>query len=178
MQPVILLCCGLMMAWVFYNCPGQRPLAMAFGGVALACMLRELDYFFDRFLVDNLWQVLIAFAGAVVIAYLYRNFRRLRIAAARAWPSPGMVLFFAGALILFSVVHFVGHEPLWQSVLGKDYNRLVKLGVEEFFELTGYLVWLVGTIEYVYEAKAIAFQTRLPVARRRREHRRRGAGKS
>lgn len=172
MQPLMLASCGLLMAWVALYCPGQRTLAVAFGGIALACLLRELDFFFDRFLIDNLWQVLIGIAGAVVIAYLYRNFKRLQIAAGRAWPSPGMVLFFAGAVILFGLVHFIGHEPLWQSILGDSYRRPAKLAIEEFVELTGYLFWLVGTIEYVYEAKSIAFQPSLPVARRRREQRR------
>ena len=173
MQPVILAVCGLLMGWVAYYCPSQRPLAFAFGGLALAFLIRELDYFFDRYLIDNLWQVLIAIAGALVIAYIYRHIRRLKIAIGRAWPSPGLVMLFNGAVILFAVVHLVGHEPLWQSILGDDYRRLVKLAVEEFIELIGYLFWLIGTIEYVYQAKAIAFQEPQPVARRQREYRRR-----
>ena len=172
MQPVIIAVCGGLMAWVAYFCPSQRPLAIVFGGLALAFFLREMDYFMDRYLIDKLWQVLIAVSAALVIAYLYRHWKRFQLALARSWPSPGLTLIFSGAVILFAVVHFVGHEPMWQSILGDDYRRVVKLAVEEFIELIGYLFWLVGTIEYVYQAKSIAYQEPQPAARRLRDRRR------
>ena len=33
-----------------------------------AFMIRESDYFLDRFVIDNFWQVLVAIVGALVIA--------------------------------------------------------------------------------------------------------------
>ena len=110
-QPLILGICGLLMAWVAKHCPSQRPIAFPFGGLALAFLIRELDYFFDLYLIDNLWQVLAAIAGAFVITYTYRQRRRLKIAWGRIWPSPGIALLFAGAIILFAYVRLVGHEP-------------------------------------------------------------------
>ncbi len=68
-QAIILGACGVIMAWVAKYCPSQRPIAFLFGGMALIFLVRELDYFFDRFLVDNLWQVLVVIAGALVMAY-------------------------------------------------------------------------------------------------------------
>jgi len=174
-QPLILGICGLLMAWVAQNCPSQRPIAFPFGGLALAFLIRELDFYFDRYLIDNLWQVLVAVAGAFVITYVVRQRRRMKIAWARVWPSPGMALLFAGAVILFAFVRLVGHEPLWQSILGADYQRIVKLAVEEFIELIGYFLWLIGTIEYVYQAKAIAYREPQPAAQRRRSKRRHDA---
>jgi hypothetical protein len=111
--------------------------------------------------------------GALLIAYCYRHRKRMNIALARIWPSPGLTLIFAGAVILFAYSILVGHEPLWQSMLGEHYNRIVKLAVEEFIELIGYFLWFVGTIEYAYQAKAIAEREPLPAAQRRREYRRR-----
>ena len=174
-QPFILGICGLLMAWVAKYCPSQRPIALPFGGLALAFLIRELDYWFDRFLVDNLWQVLTAIAGALVITYTYRARRRLKIAWGRIWPSPGMALLFAGAVILFAFVRLVGHEPLWMSILGDGYQRVVKLAVEEFIELSGYFLWLIGTIEYAYQARAIASREPQPAAQRRRRKRRHDA---
>ena len=171
-QPLILGVCGMMMAWVARYCPSQRPIAIPFGGLALAFLIRELDYFIDRFLIDNLWQVLVGVAGAFVITYTYRQRRRLNIALARLWPSPGLAFLFAGALILFAFVRFVGHEPLWMSILDDDYRRIVKLAVEEFIELMGYYLWLIGTIEYAYQARAIAYREPQPAAQRLRERRR------
>ena len=172
-QPIILAACGLLMLWVAEYCPSQRPIAIPFGGLALAFMIRELDYFFDRYLLDNLWQVLVGIAAAFVIVYTYRARKRLKIAWARIWPSPGLALLFAGAVIMFSFVRLVGHEPLWMSLLGDDYRRVVKIAVEEFIELIGYLLWLIGSIEYTYQARAIAFKEPVPLAKRLREQRRR-----
>jgi hypothetical protein len=172
-QPIIVAVCGALMLWVANYCPSQRPIAIPFGGLALVFMIRELDYFLDRFLVDNLWQVLIGFPAAFVIVYVYRLRKRLKIAWVRIWPSPGMALLFAGAVVLFGFVQFVGHEPLWMSLLGEHYQRVAKLAAEEFIELIGYLLWLIGTIEYTYEARAIAFKQPKPLAQRLREQRRR-----
>jgi hypothetical protein len=171
-QPIIILFCGALMVWVAEYCPSQRPIAIPFGALALACFIRELDYFLDRFLLDNLWQVLIGIPAAFVIVYLFRVRRRFRIAWVRIWPSPGIILLFAGALILFSFVQFVGHEPLWQAILGDNYVRAAKLAIEEFIELIGYCLWLIGSIEYTYEARAIAYREPVPLAQRLREQRR------
>lgn len=172
-QAIILGTCGAIMGWVARYCPSQRPIAFLFGGLALVFLIRELDYFFDRFVVDNLWQVLVAIVGALVVAYTHRHRRRLRIALARIWPSPGLTFLFCGAVILFAFVRLVGHEPLWMSILGDSYQRVIKLAIEEFIELIGYLLWMVGTIEYAFQARAIAFMEPQPAARRRRNKRRR-----
>lgn len=171
-QAIILLLCGAVMAWVARYCPSQRTIAIGFGGMALAFLLRELDFFMDRYLVDNLWQALIAVIAALVIAYTYRHRRRLQIALARIWPSPGITLLFAGAVILFAFVRLVGHEPLWMSILGDSYQRVVVLAVEEIIELCGYFFWMIGTLEYAFQARAIAMaepkaaKTKLRASRR------------
>ncbi|MEM9689478.1 MAG: hypothetical protein AAF917_08370 [Pseudomonadota bacterium] len=174
MQPVILAVSACLMAWVAYFCPSQRPLAFTFGGIAVGVFLREMDYVLDRLLIEKLYQVVIAVIAALLIAYLYRHWKRFQIAVARSWPSPGLTLLFCGSVFLFSLVHLIGHEPLWQAIMGDRYVRAVKIAAEEFLELIGYLFWLVGTIEYVYQAKSIAYQKPQPAARRLRDRRRRG----
>ena len=169
MQPLILIVCGLLMGWVAMNFVSQRPVAFPFGGLALAFTIRELDYFFDRYLIENLWQVLIAIAGAFVIAYTYRQRKRLNIALGRLWPSPALAMLFAGAVILFVFVRLVGHEPLWQAIMGEHYQRVVELAVEEFIELIGYLFWLIGTIEYTYQVRSMSARNPQPAAVKRRQ---------
>jgi hypothetical protein len=171
-QPLILGICGLLMAWVARYCPSQRSIAFPFGGVALAYLISELDYFLDYYLIDNFAQVLIAIASALVIAYTYRARKRLRIAWARVWPSPGLALLFAGSVVLFAFVRFIGQESLWMSLLGNDYVPVVRIAVEEFIELLGYFLWLTGAIEYTYQARAIAYREPQPAAQRRRQKRR------
>ena len=174
-QAIILGACGGIMWWVARYCPSQRSIAILFGGMALAFLIREMDYFLDRFFADSLWQVLIVIVGSLVIAYTFRHRRRMQIALARLWPSPGLTLLFAGAVILFAFVRLVGHEPLWMSMLGDDYRRIIKLAVEEFIELMGYFLWMIGTIEYAFQARAIAMAEPQPAARRRRDKRRHDA---
>jgi hypothetical protein len=172
-QLLILLTCGILMGWVARHDQTQRPLAILFGGLALVFLIRELHYFFDQYMIDNLWQVLAGICGALLIAYCYRHLKRLNIALARIWPSPGLTLIFAGAVILFAYSTLVGHEPFWQAMLGDTYKRIIKLAVEEFIELIGYLLWLIGTIEYVYQSKALMEREPKPAAVKRREYRRR-----
>ena len=174
-QSIILAVCGVIMGWVARYCPTQRPVAIPFAGMALAFLVRELDYFLDRFIIDSLWQVMIVVIAALVIVYTFRNRKRLKIALARIWPSSGLTLLFAGAVILFAYVRFVGHEPLWTSILDEDYRRVIKLAVEEFIELMGYFLWMIGTIEYAFQARAIAMAEPQPAARRLRAKRRHDA---
>lgn len=170
-QPLILIICGMLMGWVALHHPLQRPLALPFGGLAAIFIVRELDYFLDRYIADNFWQVVMAVVAALVIAYVFRQRRRLPYALARVWPSPGLVLLFAGAVVLFSFVRFIGHAPLWQAIMGDDYQRIVKLGVEEFIELIGYFFWLIGSFEYAWEVRAIGLREPETPAMRRRRHR-------
>ncbi len=170
-QLFLLLICGGLMGWVAQHCPAQRPLALCFGGMAAMAFVRELDYFLDRYVADNAWQVLIAVIAALVIAYAWRHQRRLLIALGRTWPSCGLALLFAGAVILFAFVHFVGHEPFWRALMGEGYQRVVKLAVEEFVELAGYFFWTIGAFEYAIEAHASATRDPEPVAVRRRRNR-------
>jgi drug/metabolite transporter (DMT)-like permease len=171
MQPLVLAICGMLMAWVARFSPLQRPLALPFGALAAIFIVREWDYFLDRLIADNFWQVVAAIIAALSITYLVRQRRRLQFAQARVWPSPGLVLIFAGAVILFSFVRFVGHEPLWQSIMGDDYQRVVMLGLEEFIELIGYLFWLIGAVEYAWQVRVIAQREPETAAVRRRRHR-------
>ncbi len=163
-----LVICGLLYAWVAKYCISQRPIAFLFGGMALAIIISESDYFLDRFVADNFWQLLMGIVAALVIVYTYRHRRRFRIAWLRMWPSPGLTLLFAGAVINFAFVRLVGHEPLWMAILGDDYQRIVTLAVEEFIELLGYYLWLIGTIEYTYQARAITMREPQPAAAKRR----------
>ena len=167
-QPFLLLICGLLFTWVARDCPSQRPIAFAFGGFALIAIIRELDYFFDTYIADNFWQVLAAVIAALVIVYTYRQRRRFRIAWLRLWPSPGLTLLFAGASVHFVFAQFVGHEPFWAAVMGDNYQRIVKLAVEEMIELIGYYFWLIGTIEYTFQARVIALREPQPAVAKRR----------
>lgn len=155
MQLGVLAICALLCAWVARDVRQQRPIAFLFGAIALGAFVRELHYFLDL-VADNLWQVILAVAMALVIAYTLRHRRRLRVAWGRVWPSTAIGMLFSGALVLLVFVPFIGHEPLWRSIMGEGYQRVAKLAAEELMELMGYYLWLVGSIEYTIQALALA----------------------
>ncbi len=170
-QHGILIVCGLLFLWVARHCPQQRPIAYTFAALALIFLIRELDYFLDKFVADNFWQAIMAVVAALAFAYTYNNWRRFRIAWLRIWPSPGITLMFAGFVIHFAFVLMIGHEPLWNAILGDNYVRVAKLAVEEFIELMAYFLWLIGTIEYAYQARAITTREPQPAVAKRRDTR-------
>jgi hypothetical protein len=170
-QLALLGICTLLYGWVAKTYASQRPIAFAFGGLVVACGIRELHFFFDKNVADNFWQVLVAIVLALLIVYVYRHLRRFQIAWLRLWPSPGLTLLFAGATTLFVFAQIIGHEQLWMALLGDDYRRIVKLAVEEFVELMGYYLLLIGTLEYVYQVRTITSRQVQPAATRRRESR-------
>ncbi len=172
LQPGILVVCGLLFAWIMQNSPQQRPVAITFGALAAMFFVRELDFFLDRFIADNFWQAPVAVIAALLIVYTWRQQKRLRLAWTRIWPSPGLTLLFAGALLHFAIVPFVGHAPLWEALLGDDYRRVIKLTVEEFMELAGYFLWLIGSLEYWFQVRALVSREPRPVEERRRRERR------
>jgi len=167
-QTLILVICGSLLAWTARYCPSQRPIAILFAGAALIFLLRELGFFLDTFVVTNSWQVMIAIVAALVIVYCYRHWRRFRLAWFRVWPSPGLTLYFAGAIVMFACVPLIAREAFWQSLLGDGYQHIVHFAAQEMMQLIGYSLWLVGTIEYVYQARAIALQEPQTVAAKRR----------
>ena len=170
-QHGILVICGLLFLWVARHCPQQRTIAYTFAALALIFLIRELEYFLDKFVVDNFWQAMMAVVAAAAIVYAYRNWRRFRIAWFRIWPSPGITLMFAGLIIHFAFLRMIGHESLWMAILGDQYVRVAKLAVEEFIELMGYFLWLIGTIEYAYQARAITTREPQPAVAKRRDRR-------
>jgi len=176
-QVTILVVCALLYAWVAMYCPSQRPLAVPFGGLAGIFLVRELDYFLDAMLVDNLGRVIAAVGVALLIVYLWRQRKRFRIAWLRIWPSPALTLLYAGAAILFCFAMLIGREALWRAILQDGYQPVVPMAVEELVEIAGYYFWLAGSIEYVYQARAIAMREPLPAAVRRRAAGRAGIGK-
>jgi len=153
-QPLMLAVCAGLYAWIARRYYLQRPVAILFGGVAVMGIVRELDFHLDRAVADNFWQVLVTVIAALLIVYTFRYRRRARVALLKLWPSPALTLLFTGAVIEFVFAQLVGHDPFWRALMGESYQRIVKLSIEEFIELIGYFLLLIGSIEYVLEVRA------------------------
>lgn len=95
-QHLLLLGCVLVFTWIAARDRLRRPLAIALAALFLIGLIRELDFFFDRFVVDNFWPVLAALIAAVTVVYLFRHRRRLEAGWHRSWPSAGLAIVIAG----------------------------------------------------------------------------------
>lgn len=166
-QNALLTLCAALFGLVAYVDRLRRPMAVTLLCLMVACLIRELDFFLDFYVIDNLWQVLCALLVSGGLVYGVRHRARFTQGWRRSWPSAGLAMIMAGFILLVPLAQLVGHEALWRAILGADYLRLVKVAAEEFVELGAYLVITIGTIEFVYA------WSRLP---RRRHRKVRGRG--
>lgn len=150
LQNLLLLISAGCFAWVAWRDRLRRPMAASVAVLLLACLIRELDFFLDFFVVDNLWQVLCVALISVALVYSLRNRERFSQGWRRSWPSAGLAMVLGGFILLVPYAQLVGHEALWRSILADDYLRVVKVAVEEFVELGAYVLIMMGTAEFLW----------------------------
>jgi len=166
-QNFLIVLCALIFSWIAWRDRLRRPLAIVFVALFSVILVRELDFFLDRLVADNCWQVLVTLIIALSGVYIYRHLKRLELGWYRSWPSAGIAMIIAGAMVLIPFSLIVAHEEFWQAILGDEYTRQVKVAVEELVELGGYLIMTIGSFEFLYE------WSRLPKSRAVDRHRQR-----
>ena len=162
LQNLLLLTAAGCFLWVAWIDRLRRPMAASVAALMLACLIRELDFFLDFYLVDNLWQALCVVLISATLVYGMRNRQRFVQGWKRSWPSAGLALILGGFIMLVAYAQLVGHAPLWQAVLAENYLRVVKVAAEEFVELGAYILIMIGTVEFLWA------WSRLPRKRKRR----------
>jgi hypothetical protein len=150
LQNLLLLFCAGAFGWIAVRDRLRRPMAVGFSVLWLVFLIRELDFFLDFFMLDNLWQVLSAVLLSVGGVYCARNRERYVQGWRRSWPSAGLALIIGGLILLIPFAQLIGHQVLWETILGEDYVRVVKVATEEFIELGAYAIITIGTIEFLY----------------------------
>ena len=161
LQNILLLFCVGAFIWVANRDRLRRPMALTLATFFLAFLIRELDFFLDFYIVDNLWQVLCAILVSVALVYGVRNRERFVQGWKRSWPSAGLAMMLGGVILLIPFAQLVGHEALWIGVMGDSYIRVVKVASEEFVELGAYFLITIGAVEFLYA------WSRLPRSRKR-----------
>ncbi|MCP4002431.1 MAG: hypothetical protein GY727_16135 [Gammaproteobacteria bacterium] len=150
LQNLLLIFCASVFSWIAFRDRLRRPMVIGFGILFIIFLIRELDFFLDVYLLDNLWQVLCAVLLSVVVVYGVRNHDRYSQGWRRSWPSAGLALIIGGMILLIPFAQLIGHEPLWKIIMGDEYVRVVKVASEEFIELGAYIIITIGTIEFLY----------------------------
>jgi hypothetical protein len=70
LQNVLLLGCSGVFCWIAFRDRLRRPMAVAIAAMFGACLIRELDFFLDFYVIDNLWQVLAALVLTLALVYV------------------------------------------------------------------------------------------------------------
>jgi hypothetical protein len=166
LQNLLLVFCIAVFGWIAARDRLRQPMAAGFAALFAVFLIRELDFFLDFFLMDNLWQVLCALIMSVAAVYCGRNRSRYVQGWRRSWPSAGLALIIGGLILLIPFAQLIGHGAFWQIILADNYVRVVKVASEEFVELGAYAIITIGTIEFLYS------WSRLPRTRNLHERRR------
>jgi hypothetical protein len=173
LQLLLLLISASIFAWIAIRDRLRRPMCVGFIALFLIGFIRELDFFLDRYVTDNLWQVLCTLLLALATVYIYRHRKRFSVGWRRTWPSGGLAMIIGGMLLLIPYSLIVGNETLWQAIMGDAYARVAKMAAEEFIELGGYLLILIGSIEFLYTWARLPETRDLDAHPRRRKRKRR-----
>jgi hypothetical protein len=150
LQNLLLLVCSGIFGWIASRDRLRRPMAVGFSALFAIFLVRELDFFLDFYLRDNLWQVLCALIASVAGVYCFRNSSRYAQGWSRSWPSAGLALIMGGLILLIPFAQLVGHAEFWKLILAENYIRIVKVATEEIVELGAYAIITIGTIEFFY----------------------------
>lgn len=150
MQNVLLLYGVTLLVIIALKDRLRRPMAWSLAILLLAFLVRELDFFLDHLIADNVWQVLSALLLAIGIVYGVRQRVRWRQGFRRSWPSAGLAIFLAGVIMLLSFAQLLGNEIIWRTILGDAYIRVIKTAVEEYCELGAYMLMAIGLSEFFY----------------------------
>jgi hypothetical protein len=168
LQNILLLGCSGVFCWIAFRDRLRRPMAVAIAAMFGVCLIRELDFFLDFYVIDNLWQVLCALILTVVLVYVGRNRDRFSQGWRRSWPSAGLAMIIGGLILLVPYAQLMGHGPLWQNMMGDDYVRVVKVITEEFIELGAYGMMAIGSAEFLFAWSRLP-RTRTLHSQRRRK---------
>ncbi|MGP8289610.1 hypothetical protein ACT3OH_05010 [Vreelandella zhanjiangensis] len=147
-------CCGLLIyiRQVLKVWPNVTLLILAF---VAASLIREQDYFFDEFVADNSWKVLVALIILPSIGWVIYQRRRFIAEFAHYSNTFSFGLFAGGVLTTYIFSRLYGRQIFWRAVLEDNYVRIFKDIAEEVIELLGYSLILFAVIELLLLALRI-----------------------
>jgi hypothetical protein len=113
----------------------------------LIATVRELDSRFDNSFGTGVWGTVVVVIIACAGWMFYRWRRRVvsQLGALIMQRSFGLM---AGAiLVILAMSQMIGQKAFWKAYMGTHYMREVPRAVEEFGELAGYMLLLIGVVE-------------------------------
>ncbi|SDO21254.1 hypothetical protein [Vreelandella arcis] len=132
--------------------PTVTLLLLAFIGSSL---VREQDYFLDRFVADGAWQIIVTLIVVPSLIWVVLHRRRFMDEFMHYSNSFSFGLFTAGVLTTYIFSRLYGRQEMWQAVLQENFVRDFKDIAEEVVELLGYSLILFAMIELMLFARRV-----------------------
>lgn len=151
LQVVYLLACSVIFMLAARVSIPYRTLATLFTGMILIAVIREFDYFLDKFVFDGAWQLLALLTLVTTAFFVYRGRKSLKpsIQAFISKPCFGFMASSFISIVIFSRI--IGMSLIWKALMGDSYLRVVKTSVEEGCELFGYALLFISAVEFLRE---------------------------
>lgn len=134
----------------------DRELNILVVGLLTCMFVREADAFFDVFVFDGAWQVVVTLVLIATGWILRKSFRAIGPQLNRlAHSSPfGFAVAAFVSLVLFS--RLFGRGTFWKQLMQDDYVRVAKNAAEEGTEILGYTLLLIGVIDHLWRYRRLA----------------------
>lgn len=132
----------------------KRPVTTLITGFLVATIIREFDSPLDEHVFDGAWQTGVSVTLIAMGVYGYRHRRALRPAVEDFVTQPAFGLMLAGTLTILVYAQVLGRNDFWQMLMGDKYVRSVRNAMEEGAESLGYVLILIGAVEYLYATYA------------------------
>ncbi|MGI9203257.1 MAG: hypothetical protein ACR2Q3_04570 [Woeseiaceae bacterium] len=122
-------------------------LNLLFAALLTCALVRESDSFLDH-LVNGLWQFAVALILAGTVFHLAGQRKTLNTQITWLTGHYSLGLMLSGFVIVTGFSRYFGQGALWRRVMGEDYNPTVKYFAEESIELLGYVILIIGVVEF------------------------------
>lgn len=145
-QEILLLIIVAIYAYVSWENKKMRPALVLVGGFFACMFLREMDYWFG--LAGLHWLPPVVAVAALCIFYAAKRPEATVSGLARFVEMQHFAALMNGLLTVLVFSRLFGMSAVWNSLLGNDFPRWVKIFAEEGVELLGYSQCFLATFFY------------------------------
>ncbi|WP_235040090.1 hypothetical protein [Vreelandella profundi] len=161
-QTIILATCCLMLIYVRQVLNVWPTVTLLLFAFLAASLVREQDYFFDEYVGNDTWKVVVSLIVIPSIAWVVIQRRRFMEEFIYYSNTFSFGLFAAGLLTTYVFSRLYGRQIFWRAVLEDNYIRDFKDIAEEVVELLGYSLILFATLELLLLARRIYKARQMP----------------
>lgn len=154
-QTIILATCCLMLLYIRQVLKVWPTVTLLLFAFIAASLVREQDYFFDEYVGQDAWKVVVSLIAIPSIAWVVIQRRRFMEEFIYYSNTFSFGLFAAGLLTTYVFSRLYGRQIFWRAVLEDNYIRDFKDIAEEVVELLGYSLILFATLELLLLARRI-----------------------